>query len=71
LRRAPARNLGPGYREDTYQRDLAAHLADAGLAYEAQRLFAVNDSLGKGELIGYFIPDFIVDEKVVVEIKAL
>jgi GxxExxY protein len=65
------RTLGPGFREDTYQRDLAAHLTDVGLGYESQRLFSVHDSLGNGELVGYYIPDFIVAQTVVVEIKAL
>ena len=27
--------------------------------------------MGNGSLIGYYIPDFVVEEKVVVEIKAL
>ena len=65
------RSLGPGYREDTYQRDLAAQLTEAGLAFEPQKLYEVHDSQGGGQLIGYYIPDFVVEEKVVVEIKAL
>ena len=51
------RGLGSGLREDTYQRDLEVHLAEAGLAFEAQKLFEVYDSLGGGQLIGYYIPD--------------
>jgi len=65
------RNLGAGLREDSYQRDLQVHLSEAGLAFEAQKLYEVFDSLEHGSLIGYYIPDFVVDEKVVVEIKAL
>ena len=62
---------GPGLREDTYQRDLESHLAEKGLDFEAQRLYEVHDS-GQGEsLIGYYIPDFVVAEQVIVEIKAL
>ena len=68
---ASHRGLGPGLREDTYQRDLEVHLARAGLALEAQKLFEVYDSLGGGGLIGYYIPDFVIDEKVIVEIKAV
>jgi len=65
------RKLGPGFREDTYQRDLETYLAEKGLAFTAQQLYEVFDSQEKQILIGYYIPDFIVDEKVVVEIKAL
>ena len=65
------RGLGPGYREDTYQRDLEVHFANSGLAYVAQKNIEVYDSLDGNALIGYYIPDFIVEESVVVEIKAL
>jgi GxxExxY protein len=62
---------GPGLRENTYQRDLEAQLEEKGLDFEAQRLYEVHDS-GQGEaLIGYYIPDFVVAEQVIVEIKAL
>ncbi len=65
------RKLGPGYREDTYQRDLQVQFGEAGLSYEPQKLFEVHDSLDSGSLIGYYIPDFIVENQVIVEIKAL
>jgi GxxExxY protein len=65
------RERGPGYREDTYQRDLEAHFANSGLAYVAQKNIEVYDSLDENVLVGYYIPDFIVEESVVVEIKAL
>ncbi len=65
------RKLGPGYREDTYQRDLQTHLAEKKIPFEAQKLYEVLETAGQQTLIGYYIPDFVVDEKVVVEIKAL
>lgn len=65
------RKLGPGYREDTYQRDLQATLAEKNIPFEAQKLFEVHSTPDEHTLIGYYIPDFVVDEKVVVEIKAL
>ena len=65
------RERGPGYREDTYQRDLEVHLAERGLAYQSQHLLGVFDSDQGNVLIGYYVPDFIVGEQVVVEIKAL
>jgi GxxExxY protein len=63
--------LGPGYRENTYQRDLAIHFTEAGLSFEAQKLYEVYDSLDGGQLIGYYIPDFVVEQQIIVEIKAL
>lgn len=65
------RELGPGYREDTYQRDLEAWFTAHEVGFEAQRLLGVYDSSQGEVLIGYYIPDFIVGETVVVEIKAL
>jgi GxxExxY protein len=65
------RQRGPGYREDTYQRDLEVQFTESGLAYVPQKLIEVYDSVQSNVLIGYYIPDFIVAEQVVVEIKAL
>lgn len=62
---------GPGCREDTYQRDLEVHFANAGLLYTPQKKLEVYDSRNGNKLIGYYIPDFIVAERVVVEIKTL
>jgi GxxExxY protein len=63
------RKLGPGLREDSYERTLALKLEEAGMDFEAQRHYAVEDQ--QQRFIGYYIPDFIVEEKVIVEIKAL
>jgi GxxExxY protein len=65
------RSLGPSHRENTYQRDLQEHFVQAGLSFEPQKVYEVYDSLENGSLIGYYIPDFVVEGKVVVEIKAL
>ncbi len=65
------RKRGPGYREDTYQRDLEVHFTESGLAHVAQKNIEVYDSVNGDVLIGYYIPDFIVEDIVIVEIKAL
>jgi len=65
------RLLGPGHREEIYQKALQEHFIQAGLSFEAQKLYEVVDDQGNGALLGYYIPDFIVEDKVVVEIKAL
>ena len=65
------RALGPGYRENTYQCDLAAHFSEAHLTFESQKHYEVFDSLNQEQLIGYYIPDFVIEDTLVVEIKAL
>jgi len=65
------RSLGPGYRELTYQRALEMRLDECGLRYEAQRAFEVRDALAEDALLGYYVPDFVVEATVVVELKAL
>ena len=49
------RQLGPSHRENIYQRDLQEHFIQAGLSFEAQKLYEVLDSLGNGSLIGYLV----------------
>ena len=68
---ATHRALGPGYREDTYQRDLELRFAESGLAFVPQKQLEVYDTEHCEVLIGYYIPDFVVAETVIVEIKAL
>jgi GxxExxY protein len=65
------RALGPGMREDSYQRALASKLADAQIPFEEQKNYEVFEDSRKQFLIGYYIPDFVVDGKIIVEIKAL
>jgi len=65
------RQRGPGYREDTYQRDLEVQFTESELAYQSQKVLEVYDSEQGSVLVGYYVPDFIVAERVIVEIKAL
>jgi GxxExxY protein len=65
------RELGPGLRENTYQRSLANHLADGSIPFVEERLYSVYDDPDQQRLVGYYIPDFVVEESVIVEIKAL
>lgn len=51
------RKRGPGYRENTYQRDLEGWFIEHGVAYESQKLIEVYDSSQRDVLIGYYIPD--------------
>jgi len=62
------RRLGPGYREAIYQRALEQEFADRELGYEPQKSVEVYDN---EVLVGLYYLDFLVEEKVIVEIKAL
>ena len=59
---------GAGKRESDYQRALEAQFAKDGLAFVAEKNIEVYH---EDRLIGLYIPDFIVEDTVVVEIKAL
>ncbi|HLB49872.1 MAG TPA: GxxExxY protein [Anaerolineales bacterium] len=65
------RKLGPGLREDSYQRDMAVRLTEEEMAFEDQKHIEIYNTSAGNVLIGYYIPDFIVANLVVVEIKAL
>jgi GxxExxY protein len=65
------RELGPGLREDSYQRALENKLTSAAIAFEAQKLYEVFEGQDRPCLVGYYIPDFIVEGMIIVEIKAL
>jgi GxxExxY protein len=60
--------VGPGYKEEIYQKALEIELRNRKLEFEPQKTVEVKF---KGEMIGLQILDFLVDGKVVVEIKAL
>ena len=60
--------LGPGYNEEIYQKALEIELRNRKIPFEPQRSITINF---KGEMVGLKILDFWVEDKVVVEIKAL
>lgn len=64
------RRLGCGLREVTYQRALEVQFKQSHLAYRPQQQIAVYDDNKDRQLLGYYIPDFVVEDSVVVEIKA-
>ncbi len=61
-------DLGPGHREEVYQRALASKLLEVGLSFQERvpiEIFDENDVV-----VGLYNPDYIVEEKVITEIKA-
>ena len=61
------RALGPGYLEAIYENALAFELRDLGLRVKQQEPVQV---FYKGQLVGDYFADLIVDDKVIVELKA-
>lgn len=62
------RHLGPGFAESVYEESLAIELRLRGICFSRQPEVRV---LYKGNDVGFGRPDFIVSERLVVEIKAV
>jgi GxxExxY protein len=62
------RQLGPGLLEQTYEAALCIELQNAGMKFVRQPIFPV---VYKGQTIGDYRLDLIVDDSVVVEIKSV
>ena len=60
--------LGPGFPEAVYERALELELRKKELAYERQKVFRVTYD---GKPVGDFRADFVVDGKVILELKAV
>ena len=60
--------LGSGFLESVYQRALTLALQQKGIEVKAQ--FPVSVSF-RGQSVGQFLADLLVEEKVIVELKAV
>ena len=58
--------LGGGYQEKYYQRAVATELKNSGLSFKEQVHMPLKY---KGEKIGSFYLDFLVEDKIVLELK--
>lgn len=61
-------NLGPGFSEKIYEEAMTRELKDKGIWFERQKLI---DVCYKGEKIGEYRLDLVVDNKVILELKAV
>ena len=61
-------NLGAGFLESVYEESLAIELELQKIKFERQKGI---DVYYKDRLVKHFVCDFIVEEKVIVEIKAI
>jgi len=60
--------IGHGFHEKIYENALAVAFINKGLNFSQQKRYDIN-FLGK--VIGTFIPDFVVEDSVILEIKTI
>jgi len=60
--------LGAGFLESVYQRALAHELQKAGLQFETEKSLKV---IYDGILVGEFAADFLVENELIIELKAV
>ena len=60
--------LGPGHKEVVYQKALASEFESRKIPFAREKVLNV---LYKDKKVGIYKPDFIVDNKVIIEIKAI
>lgn len=63
-----SRALGHGFLERVYEEALAIEMKEAGISYRRQHAMGVRY---KGHSVGEFCCDFLVDGRLLVELKAL
>lgn len=60
--------IGSGFKENIYQRALLIELDKRKILFERERKFPI---YYEGKKIGIYQPDFVIDSKIIVEIKSL
>ena len=60
--------LGFGHKEQVYQKALVKEFTELTIPFKRELNIKVKY---KGEAVGNYIPDFVIDEKIVIEIKAV
>ncbi len=60
--------LGAGFLEKVYENALCIELTQAGIPFQCQQQFVISY---KGEDVGNYIADIVVNDKLLIELKAL
>ncbi|HEA47464.1 MAG TPA: GxxExxY protein [bacterium] len=60
--------LGPVHKETVYHNAIAIELKRLKIPFETEKVLKVTY---RGETVGIYKPDFIIDDKVILEIKAV
>jgi GxxExxY protein len=61
-------NLGSGFLEKVYENALAIELASSGMQVEAQKPINVHYA---GQIVGEYFADLVVDNDIILELKAI
>ncbi|MEM4188728.1 MAG: GxxExxY protein, partial [Candidatus Hadarchaeum sp.] len=64
------RNYGSGHKESLYQRAYAEELDANGILYKQEQPIRIY-SPKTGKVVGVYRPDFIIADKIIVELKAM
>jgi GxxExxY protein len=64
------KNYGPGHKEVLYQRAFDEELNIRKIKYVREKPIKIYSPVS-GKIIGSYQPDFIVDDKIIIELKAL
>ena len=62
------KELGPAFKESIYQKALAKEFSKRNIPYKNQQQIPISYD---GQKVGVYTPDFIIDEKIILEIKYL
>lgn len=60
--------LGPGFSENIYEEALAIELVNRDIPFERQKVIEAHY---KERIVGTYRTDFVIDEKIVLELKAV
>ncbi len=60
--------LGHGFNEKVYENSLAIEMSLQAIRFSKQKEFNISY---RDEIVGTYVPDFIVDDQVVVELKTI
>jgi len=63
-----SRELGAGFLEKVYESALCVELSQAGITFQCQKQFEI---YYKSEKVGNYFADIVVEEKLLIELKAL
>jgi len=64
-----ANKYGRGFKEQIYQKALAEEFKKLKLNFEEQKKIKIY-SLDTGKVLGTYVPDFVIEDKIILEIKA-
>lgn len=64
-----ANKYGAGFKEKIYEKALAEELERSGIDFETQKHINIF-SIETGKVLGTYVPDFVVADKIILELKA-